>query len=43
MLSRTQKDHPSSNEGIDEQTRALVKSVFNENTTRMIDGYEQKV
>ena len=39
MLNRTsEKD-----QGVDESTKAIVRSVFNEQSARMVDQYEKRV
>lgn len=44
MLSRTAPDSKLSQlHGVDEGTKTLVRSIFNDTSTRMIETYERKI
>jgi hypothetical protein len=40
MINRTSNDTKYA--GIDDQSKTIVKSIFNENASRMLEYYEQK-
>lgn len=43
MLNRTAPDSKVTQlHGVDEQSKALVRSIFNDTSTRMLDSYERK-